>query len=77
MSKKSCKGCYFYGDCVGRKICGGYTPLSEDGEDFETRLTIRKGREEFRAEWNEYITYINDPGTYETPYEKIKIDRGE
>lgn len=66
MSKKSCTGCYFYGNCSGRKICGGYTPLTDEGEEFEVNLAIRKGRNEFRKEWNEYIDYIREPHIYES-----------
>lgn len=74
MNKKSCEGCYFYGDCSGRKICGGYTPLTEEGEDFEVRLVIRKGRNEFRRDWDEYITYIREPHKFENTDTKNILD---
>lgn len=58
--RKSCKGCYFYGDCPGRKICEYFTPASKKAEESELSRIQRRNRDEFMREWNSYVSYSED-----------------
>jgi hypothetical protein len=56
VNSKSCKKCYFYGNCCGKRKCGFFTPVDESEEDKIIHKQIEKNREEFREEWFLYAS---------------------
>jgi hypothetical protein len=41
-------------------LCDDYAPLGDAAEDYAIEELIEKGRQEFRTEWEQYISEYND-----------------
>ena len=60
LSNNSCKDCYYYDLCSGRKVCDDFYPITEDAEDSVIAENIEISRREFHAEFEKYANqYIN------------------
>ncbi len=57
---KQCSNCYYYDVCNSSDLCDDYAPLGDAAEDYAIEELIEKGRQEFRAEWEQYISEYND-----------------
>ena len=60
LDKKRCKDCYFYEQCHQSEACEDFTPMTDEASDEAVYELIENGREEFRSEWNQYITENHD-----------------
>lgn len=56
MSSKSCKKCYYYGECDGKRRCVFFTPVDDTEEEKILHKQIEEEREEFRKEWFRYTS---------------------
>lgn len=57
---KQCSNCYYYDVCNNSDLCDDYAPLADAAEDYAIEELIKKDRQEFRAEWEQYISEYND-----------------
>jgi len=55
-----CNNCYYQNVCANDTLCDDYTPVGVAAEDAEIDELIENGRQNFRAEWAEYISEYND-----------------
>ena len=56
---KSCSTCMFGEECPDNKpyrICHGY--YGDTTEDEEVDAIIERGREEYRSEWYDFMSYL-------------------
>lgn len=51
MNSKSCKKCYFYGNCSGNRKCDFFTPIDDAEDEKMLHKQVEDGREQFRDEW--------------------------
>ena len=56
MSNKNCKDCYYGDMCQCAETCEYFTPITAESEDAVIEQIIEQGRDEFIAEWNQYIS---------------------
>lgn len=54
MSNKSCKKCYYYGSCDGRRKCKYFYPVDDNEEDKMIHKQIEENRSEYFSEWIQY-----------------------
>lgn len=57
---KHCSNCYYYDVCNSSDLCDDYAPLGDAAEDYAIEELIEKCRQEFRTEWEQYISEYND-----------------
>lgn len=60
MSNKRCKDCYYGDVCPSAEVCEDFAPITEEAEGAVIDEIIERGREEFRADWNTYISANQD-----------------
>jgi hypothetical protein len=58
LSNKRCKDCYYGDVCPHAVVCEDFTPITAEAEEAVVGEIIENGREEFRSEWNTYISEI-------------------
>lgn len=56
LNCKKCKDCYYGSICPSAEACEDFTPITEEAEDEAIEEIIERGREEFRTDWNTYIS---------------------
>ena len=56
MSNKRCEDCYYGHICPETDECEDFLPITEESEDAFFNEVIERGREDFRADWNTYIS---------------------
>lgn len=60
LDNKRCKDCYFYEQCHQQEACEDFIPMTDEAEDEAVDELIEQGREDYRSEWNQYITENQD-----------------
>lgn len=55
MSRRRCSNCIFRSACDEHKVCEDFSPIDDDMDDYHVGRSIRSRREEFLADWNEYV----------------------
>lgn len=60
MDNKRCKDCYYWDICPSAEVCEDFAPITDEAESAVIDEIIERGREEFRAAWNTYISENQD-----------------
>ena len=60
LNNKRCQNCYYCDVCPKDEACEDFAPITDEGEDAVIEEIIEKGRDEYRADWNEYISEYQD-----------------
>ena len=56
MINQRCKDCYYGNVCPDSVVCDNFIPVTDEAEDIMLGEIIERGREEFHADWNTYIS---------------------
>ena len=54
MYHRTCSDCLCYDLCAGCEVCKEFYPANDN--EGETDFIIEQGRDEFKKEWNQYLS---------------------
>ena len=60
MKCQNCENCYYGDVCPNERVCEGFDPITEEGEDELISELIERERKEYHEAWNTYIGEYND-----------------
>lgn len=70
--KRSCEGCYWFGNCSGRELCGMYDPVDD------TEHVVRKeqimDKQDFTSDWLLYLNRDDDVDYCEEPVNSTDVE---